>query len=182
MFESKELKDLEGKFFGVYRAIISNVMDPEKRGRIKVYCSSVYGEGIESGWILPAMQFIGNGFGLYCIPPSSIQGKRNYVWLMFEMGDPDYPVWFGSPIGDTNGITDLDKTFRKRADGSDRVFPNNYGIVTPGGHKIELDDDKLSNKITITHSNGMTKIVLCDDGVVIDGNVVVSGTISASNI
>lgn len=173
MFESKDVKNMEGKFFGVYRAIIANVNDPEKLGRIKVYCPAVYGEGVESGWVLPAIQFIGMGFGLYCIPPSSIQGRRIYVWIQFEMGDPNYPIWFGSPIGQTNGLSELNKNFRKKNDGSDRQTPNNYGIITPGGHRIELDDDKSSNEIRITHAKG-TRLVLDDGGVTVDGALTIN--------
>lgn len=177
MFESKDVKNMEGKFFGVYRAIIANVNDPKKLGRIKVYCPAVYGEGIESGWVLPAIQFIGMGFGLYCIPPSSIKGRRIYVWLQFEMGDPNYPIWFGSPIGETNGLSELNKEFRKKSDGSDRQTPNNYGIITPGGHRIELDDDGSSNQIRITHSSGK-QILLNSSGATINCSLTVNGGLS----
>ena len=179
MFESKEVKNIEGKFFGVYRGIITNVQDPKKLGRIKVYCPAVYGDGIESNWISPSIQFIGNGFGMYCIPPSSISGKRVYVWLMFEMGDPNFPIWFGSPIGDTNGITNLNKDFYKKHDGSDRQVPNNYGIITPGGHRIELDDDGGSNEIRIYHANG-TKITMLDSKINIIGDVDIKGQLHVS--
>lgn len=177
MFESKEIKDMEGRFYGVYRAIVSNVQDPEKLGRIKVYCPAVYGEGIESGWVLPSIQFIGNGFGLYCVPPSSINKKRKvYVWLMFEMGDPNFPIWFGSPIGSTNGLSDLHKSFRKKKDGSDRMMPNNYGIITPGGHRIELDDDSSSNEIRIIHSSGK-QIVIGKNSVTVNCDLIVNGSV-----
>lgn len=180
MFESKEVKNMEGKFFGVYRAIISNVQDPKKQGRIKVYCPAVYGDGIESNWIIPSIQFIGNGFGMYCIPPSSIAGKRVYVWIMFEMGDPNFPIWFGSPIGDTNGITNLNKDFYKKRDGSDRQVPNNYGIITPGGHRIELDDDGSSNEIRIYHASNSAKITMSSGKIDIVGNVNIKGNVDIS--
>ena len=42
--------------FGKYRAIVSNVSDPEKRGRIKVSCPKIYGD-FESPWCLPCVPY-----------------------------------------------------------------------------------------------------------------------------
>lgn len=184
MFESENIKNLEGKFFGLYRGIISNVNDPEHLGRIKVYCPAVYGKDdngtlIESGWVLPCMSFIGNGFGAYFIPPASVQKKRIYVWIEFEMGDPNFPVWVGMPIGEYNKMSELHNSFKKKPNGSDRVVPNNYGIITPGGHKIEMDDDSGSKAIRITHSSGY-QVVLDGSSAVFSGNVVVKGGITSN--
>ena len=73
------------QFFGKYRAIVKDTVDPEKRGRIKVECPSVYGKGNISKWCLPCFQA-----GIFAIPP-----KNSLVWIEFEEGDKNNPIWTG---------------------------------------------------------------------------------------
>lgn len=71
-------------YFGKYRAIVRDTSDPEKRGRIKVECPEVLGSQI-SNWALP------------CFPPNqfSIPKKDTLVWVEFEGGRIDSPIWIG---------------------------------------------------------------------------------------
>jgi uncharacterized protein involved in type VI secretion and phage assembly len=80
----------QGKpFFGKYRGKVRDIQDPLTLGRIKVEIPDVLGAAV-SGWALPAVPYAGNGVGLYLIPPVGAS-----VWVEFEHGDPDYPVWAG---------------------------------------------------------------------------------------
>src|SRR5687767_7469521 len=58
-------------------------------GRIQVSVPSVLGDGSMS-WALPCVAFAGNGVGVFMIPPVGAN-----VWVEFEAGDPDYPIWSG---------------------------------------------------------------------------------------
>lgn len=71
-------------YYGKYRAIVVDINDPEKRGRIKVICPEVLGQQI-SNWALP------------CLPPSTfiVPDKGSLVWVEFEGGKKDSPIWTG---------------------------------------------------------------------------------------
>jgi phage baseplate assembly protein gpV len=68
----------------IYRAIVADVRDPAERGRIKVMIPSITGEAV-SEWIWPVVPA-----GYWVLPEPAEQ-----VWVMFENGDQDAPVWLG---------------------------------------------------------------------------------------
>jgi uncharacterized protein involved in type VI secretion and phage assembly len=76
-------------FWGKYRAKVLDNHDPLTLGRIKVGIPDVLGPEVSS-WALPAVPYAGNGVGLYLIPPVGAA-----VWIEFEHGEPDYPIWTG---------------------------------------------------------------------------------------
>jgi uncharacterized protein involved in type VI secretion and phage assembly len=77
------------QFFGKYRGSVANNIDPQMMGRIQVSVPAVLGEGSLS-WAMPCAPYAGPGVGFFAIPPN---GAR--VWVEFEGGDPDYPIWSG---------------------------------------------------------------------------------------
>lgn len=77
------------KFFGKYRGMVVGGLDPEGRGRILVQVADVLGMGI-STWAMPCFPFAGMQMGMYVVPPPNAG-----VWVEFEKGDPDYPIWTG---------------------------------------------------------------------------------------
>lgn len=76
-------------YYGKYRGTVLNNVDPEKRGRIQVTVPDVKGV-IPSTWALPCLPVLGMGMGVYSVPPIGAG-----VWIEFEHGDPDYPIWTG---------------------------------------------------------------------------------------
>lgn len=58
-------------------------------GRIQVSVPTVLGEG-QMSWALPCAPYGGNGVGFFAVPPNGAN-----VWVEFEGGDPDYPIWSG---------------------------------------------------------------------------------------
>jgi hypothetical protein len=76
-------------FFGKYRGKVENNIDPMMLGKIQVSVPAVLGEGSMS-WALPCVPFAGNGVGFFMIPPVGAN-----VWVEFEGGDIDYPIWSG---------------------------------------------------------------------------------------
>lgn len=80
----------QGKpFYGKYRGVVSDNRDPLMLGRIRAKVQDVFGEH-ESGWALPALPYAGKNVGLFLIPPTDA-----WVWIEFEHGDPEYPIWTG---------------------------------------------------------------------------------------
>lgn len=77
------------RFYGKYRGKVSNNLDPLQLGRIQVTVPEVLGDGRLS-WALPCMPFAGPGVGFFALPPVNAN-----VWVEFEGGDPDHPIWSG---------------------------------------------------------------------------------------
>ena len=77
------------QFFGKYRGTVANNIDPQMMGRVQVSVPSVLGEG-QLSWAMPCVPYAGSGVGFFAIPPNGAN-----VWVEFEAGDPDYPIWSG---------------------------------------------------------------------------------------
>ncbi len=77
------------RFYGKYRGLVIDNIDPEQIGRVMLQCPDVLGE-IPSSWALPCVPAAGIQAGVFVVPPIGSQ-----VWVEFEQGDPDYPIWTG---------------------------------------------------------------------------------------
>ena len=77
------------EFFGKYRGKVTSSQDPNFLGRIQVSVPAVLGDGKKS-WAMPCVPYAGKDIGLFMVPP--IGGN---IWVEYEGGDPDYPIWGG---------------------------------------------------------------------------------------
>jgi hypothetical protein len=77
------------RHLGKYRGTVASNLDPMQQGRVQVQVPSVLGEGRMS-WAMPCAPYAGPGVGFFAIPPVGAN-----VWVEFEAGDPDYPIWTG---------------------------------------------------------------------------------------
>jgi uncharacterized protein involved in type VI secretion and phage assembly len=82
------LEVMESRFFGKYRGIVQNNVDPTGRGRLAVIVPAVMGE--TSVWALPCVPYAGQDVGFFALPDAGTG-----VWVEFEAGDPSYPIWVG---------------------------------------------------------------------------------------
>ena len=83
------------RFYGKYRGTVTNNVDPLRLGRLQVTVPDVVSL-IPSSWALPCVPWAGQQMGMYCVPPIGAG-----VWVEFEQGDPDYPIWVGCWWGST---------------------------------------------------------------------------------
>ena len=81
------------KYFGKYRGMVINNVDPLQIGRLLVQVPDVLGP-IPSSWAMPCLPFTGKQMGMWCLPQIGTG-----VWVEFEQGDPDYPIWSGCWYG-----------------------------------------------------------------------------------
>ena len=77
------------QYFGKYRGTVANNIDPQQMGRVQVSVPSVLGGG-QLSWAMPCVPYAGPGVGFFAIPPNGAN-----IWVEFEGGDPDYPIWSG---------------------------------------------------------------------------------------
>jgi hypothetical protein len=94
------------KYFGKYRGTVLNNVDPELRGRLMLNVPDVLGV-IPSSWAEPCVPLAGPTgppMGVYLVPPIGAG-----VWVEFEGGNPDYPIWSGCRWGSAADIPALAK-------------------------------------------------------------------------
>lgn len=92
------------KFYGKYRGTVVNNIDPEQKGRIQALVPDVSNIALTS-WAMPCLPVGGIQMGMFTVPPIGAG-----VWVEFEQGDPDYPIWVGSYWGSAAEVPALAKT------------------------------------------------------------------------
>jgi hypothetical protein len=83
-----------GPYFGKYQGVVTNHIDPMMQGRIQVTVPDVTIP--PSTWAMPCFPVAGIQAGAWMIP---IVGTG--VWVEFEQGDPNRPIWSGCWYGST---------------------------------------------------------------------------------
>lgn len=79
----------QNRFYGKYRGTVLNNVDPMQSGRIQVQVPDVLGMSISS-WALPCVPFAGRQSGMFVLPKVG-----DGVWVEFEQGDLNFPIWVG---------------------------------------------------------------------------------------
>ena len=135
-------------FYGKYRGTVSDNKDPLMLGRIRAKVPDVMGD-LESGWAMPCAPFGGSGTGFFALPTVGAG-----VWIEFEHGDPEYPIWSGCWWGSPAEIPPM------------LIAPpyKKVMIKSEGGNTITLDDTPGIGGITMETSDGQ-KIVLSSLGI-----------------
>jgi uncharacterized protein involved in type VI secretion and phage assembly len=143
-----------GRFYGKYRGVVTDNRDPLMTGRIRARVTDVMGTD-ESGWALPAAPFGGDGMGFFALPDVG-----SGVWIEFEHGDPDYPVWSGAWWGSAAEVPPalLAPPYQK------------VMVRTHAGNTVMLDDTPGLGGITLETSTGQ-KIVLDATGIEISNGM-----------
>jgi len=138
---------MNNPFYGKYRGIVIDNQDPQGLGRIRARVQDIFGENT-SGWALPCSPYAGDGVGLFLIPPVDA-----WVWIEFEHGDPEYPIWTGC-------FWAQGQTPKNPALPEQKILKTETGTIT-------LDDTQGSAGITIETTAGM-KIIINSESIEID--------------
>ncbi|WP_028470003.1 phage baseplate assembly protein V [Neptunomonas japonica] len=88
-------------YFGKYRGVVLNNIDPMQQGRLQIQVPDVAGL-VPTSWAMPCVPLAGIQNGMVALP---IIGSG--VWVEFEQGSPDYPIWVGCFWGSTAEIPAL---------------------------------------------------------------------------
>ena len=89
------------KYYGKYRGMVLNNLDPLQIGRLLVQVPDVAGV-IPSSWAMPCFPVTGKQMGAYMIPQIGTG-----VWVEFEQGNPEYPIWSGCWYGSAAEVPPL---------------------------------------------------------------------------
>lgn len=90
--------------YGKYRATVINNVDPELRGRLLLNIPDALG-AVPSTWAEPCTPLsgpTGPAMGVYMVPPIGAG-----VWVEFEQGNVDYPIWVGGRWGSSADVPPL---------------------------------------------------------------------------
>ncbi len=148
-------------FFGKYRGRVTDNADPMQQGRIKAEVPDVLGSQA-SGWAMPCFPAAGGQMGVFALPKIGAG-----VWIEFEHGNPDFPIWSGAWYGSSSELP------------SSLLSPPNSqsGMIllcTTGGMSVFLDDTSGTGGITVQTSGGQ-KITMNSQGITVDSG---SGTLT----
>jgi hypothetical protein len=77
------------KYFGKYRGTVVNNVDPMQIGRIQAIVPDV-SNVLPTSWAMPCVPVAGLQMGEFTVPPIG-----SGVWIEFEQGNPDFPIWTG---------------------------------------------------------------------------------------
>ena len=89
------------KYYGKYRGTVLDNVDPMQMARLLVQVPDV-SNILPSTWAMPCLPFAGIQSGMFVVP---IIGSG--VWIEFEQGDSDYPIWVGGFWGSAEEVPAL---------------------------------------------------------------------------
>ncbi|MEZ4559175.1 MAG: phage baseplate assembly protein V [Caldilineaceae bacterium] len=143
-------------YYGKYRGTVVNNVDPMKLGRIQAMVPDVSGFSPTS-WAMPCVPLAGIQSGFYTVP---VIGSG--VWIEFEQGNPDYPIWAGCFWGTAAEIPALAQLVPPAVPGIALQTPLQNGILISdvpgptGGIMLKCATGAmiLVNDVGITISNG----------------------------
>lgn len=143
-------QQLQQRYYGKYRGFVVDNQDPQTRGRVKVKVPSVLGEQ-NTGWALPCSPFGGLADqGLFTVPEVDSQ-----VWVEFEEGNIDHPIWVGV-FWQQSSDTPTEAALAE---------PTTRLLKTPGGHVLQFDDESGAEKFRLAHPAG-TELSVDENGTV----------------
>lgn len=157
------MQKMERRFFGKYRGLVKYNQDPEQLGRLRVSVPSVLGTEVVTGWAMPCVPLGGDADqGVLFIPEVGAG-----VWVEFEEGDLEFPVWVGTYWSKPGRKSELPKP--NDADGAEQDSvqdpPTRKIIKTFAGHTIQFEDADGEEMIIIVDGINGHVFVMDGDGV-----------------
>jgi uncharacterized protein involved in type VI secretion and phage assembly len=119
------------RFYGKYRGMVLNNIDPMQQGRLQVQVPDV-ANVIPLTWAMPCVPFAGIQNGMFALPMIG-----SGVWVEFEGGDPSHPIWSGCFWGSAAEVPAM-------------------ALQTPPGLSAVTLQTPLQNGITISDLPGPT--------------------------
>lgn len=162
---------LEGplKYAGLFRAVVVDVIDPEKRGRVKVRVYSVHGDQLTTSLLPWAERIFPDGGGRNHGDYTPLY-EGDTVFVMFEGGNRSLPIvvgtWYGCPDRQSEVPQEVQATngHHRR-----RIFKSRHGsrveigdepsdfeikIVMPGGNVVHLRESDGGRGIHVKTGGG----------------------------
>jgi len=175
------IQKVEQRFYGKYRGIVVDNADPESLGRLKIKVPSVLGTEVVTGWATPCLPYGGAANQGFLFIPEVDAG----VWVEFEEGDLEFPIWVGSYWSKPGGESELPKPNDAEGaeEGSVQDPPTRKIIKTLKGHTIQLEDADGEEMVLLVEAVNGQVVTLNQDGIkVTDGKNGNTVTLDSSGI
>jgi uncharacterized protein involved in type VI secretion and phage assembly len=162
------LDKVENRYYGKYRGFVAENADPDLRGRLKLKIPSVLGNEEVSGWAMP------------CVPYGGMPNQGSFfspevgagVWVEFEAGNIEYPIWVGTFWSNTGDDSEVPKP--NDADGTEQSAvqnpPTRKIIKTVKGHTVQIEDKDEEDLLLLFEATNKNIVAMNKDGItIIDG-------------
>ncbi|HEY6907858.1 MAG TPA: phage baseplate assembly protein V [Myxococcales bacterium] len=160
-----------GRFYGKYRGTVINNVDPKQMGRLLVEVPDVLGLA-PSSWAVPCVPLAGPTgapMGAWLVPPIGAG-----VWIEFEQGEPEYPIWVGCRWG---GATDVPPLARLGLPISPSIV-----LQTAGQHAVAISDVPGPTGGIMLKSATGAMVVVNDVGIIIQNGKGASITLTGPTV
>lgn len=170
----EKLQD-DRRYFGKYRGIVRDVDDPRRLGRVRAQLPELFGNELLTDWAWPVLPYGGLADNGFFFVPEVGSG----IYVEFESGNVDRPLWTGVWWSEPDGTAETPKLAREERDettkapkGTDRAvtadgktiaepespyaarYPKNKVLKTRSGIVIELDDTEGKERLHFWHPTG----------------------------
>ena len=147
--------------YGKYRGTVINNVDPMQIGRIQAMVPDLAGF-VPGTWAMPCLPMAGINTGVFTVPMIG-----SGVWVEFERGDPDYPIWVGGYWGSAAEVPLMARTVPPAVSGITIQTTLKNGIVVSdvpgptGGILIQTTTGAMISvsDVGIVISNGKGAII-----------------------
>jgi uncharacterized protein involved in type VI secretion and phage assembly len=150
---------VEQRYYGKYRGFVVDNKDPAQLGRLRLRVPSVLGTDVVTGWASACVPFGGAADQGFLFIPDPGAG----VWVEFEEGDLEFPIWVGTFWSKPDAGTELPKP--NGPDGAELSQPQDPPtckiIKTAKGHTLQLED---ANGQAVLLYNATDELLLVMDG------------------
>jgi hypothetical protein len=162
---------LENQYYGKYRGVVIANDDPQQLGRLRLWVPSLFPSAdnatpdtdspLVTDWAWPCLPFGGKpDQGLFFVPDV---GSK--VWVEYEEGNLDSPIWVGVFWSAPDGATEIPAEAKEMESNQ----PQRRVLKTPSGHMLEFSDVSGKESITLRHTAG-AMVQLDEHGSVTIGN------------
>lgn len=130
-----------GRYYSSYVGIVSSNEDPEQLSRLQLVIPIITGGKVLEIWAFPRNVYAGKNYGMQILPQ-----RGDIVRVEFESGDPKAPIWSFSHFARY-----------EKPDEEELKDVKSFWFITPGGHRVVINDtknyihieDSQENKVTI---------------------------------
>ena len=173
-------------WFGLYPAIVTDLVDADRLGRVQVSFPWLGDDGATvRAWATLLTPYADDDQGFVALPEVGTQ-----VVVGFEAGDPHRPYvvgscWNGREMMPVTPTRPNDRRLIRSRAGSVLEFDDTAGaakvtLSTAGGHRVVLDEG--ARQVEITHRDGSTVTLTAAGQVRVQANSTVEITAASVNV
>ena len=150
--------EILGKYYGSYRAYVYNNEDPLDMNRVQLIIPMLNPTAVDETWAFPKNSWGGKDYGINLLPR-----KTDMVWVEFQNGDPDYPVWSHA-------------SYAKGEKPKEFSSINHYGFKTPRGTLIVINDNKGEEEVLVRLNNKAEWVKIKKEELEVEAKLIKLGT------